>query len=146
MQNQPRHFHHAQARANATQTIKQLAEHGIALLREPAEAGGWSRPDWWAQIAGRQWSLLFADLARLVRRGTMPALIDGDAFWVISPDPNPFTAVPSLLSTQRWNGFAPGYEVPLFLSKKVQDLFRGKEPVDLIVKKLDSLSEENTPM
>jgi len=145
MQNQPRHFHHVQARANASQTIKQLAEQGIALLREPAEAGGWSRPDWWAQIAGRQWALLFADLARLVKRGTMPVLIDGDAFWVVSPDPNPSTAVPGLLSTQRWNGFTPGYDVPLFLSKKVQDLFRGKEPVDQVVRTLDSFAEENIP-
>jgi hypothetical protein len=145
MQNQPRHFHHTQARVNATQTIKQLAEHGIALLREPADAGGWSRPDWWAQVVGRQWALLFADLARLVRRGTMPVLVDRDAFWVVSPDPNPFTAVRGLLSAQRWNGFAPGYEVPLFLSKKVQDLFRGKEPVDQVVSNLDSLAEEHVP-
>ena len=146
MQNQPRHFHHVQARANASQTIKQLAEQGVALLRQPAESGGWSRPDWWAQITGRQWALLFADLARLVKRGTMPALVDGDAFWVVSPDPNPFTAVPGLLSTQRWNGFAPGYEVPLFLSKKVQDLFRGKEPVNQVVGTLDSFAEENTAL
>jgi hypothetical protein len=146
MQNRSHYFHHVQARANASQTIKQLAEYGIALLREPAEAGGWARPDWWAQIAGRQWALLFADLARLVRRGTSPVLIAGDAFWVISPDPNPATAVPGLLSTQRWNGFAPGYEVPLFLSRKVQDLFRSKEPVDQIVSKLDNFSTENAPM
>lgn len=146
MQNQSHQFRHGQARTNASQTLKQLAEHGIALLREPANAGGWSRPDWWAQIAGRQWALLFADLALLVRRGTMPVLVDGDAFWVVSADPNPFTAVRGLLSTQRWNGFAPGYEVPLFLSKKVQDLFRGKEPVGRVVSTLDNLAEEHTPL
>ena len=72
----------------------------------------------------------------------MPVLIHEDAFWVVSADPNPLTAVPGLLSNQRWNGFTAGYDVPLFLSKEVQDLFLGREPVDQVVSRLDSLSGE----
>ena len=142
IQSQPHHFRHAHARANASESIKQLADHAIALLCKPEEEGGWSRPDWWVQILGRKSALLFADLVPLVRRGTMPVLVHGDAFWTVSADHNPLTAVPGLLSNQRWNGYTPGYDVPLFLSKEVQALFRGREPVDQVVSQLDNLAGE----
>lgn len=142
LHSQPHHFRHAQARANACQTITRLIEQSLAMLYLPSEEGGWSRPDWWAQLQGRRTALLFRDLVQLVKQGSMPVLLSGDAFWVISRDPNPLTAVPGLFSNQRWKGFALGYSVPLVLTKEVQALFRGQEPVHQVVWQLDRLAGE----
>jgi len=103
----------------------------VDLLARPESAGGWGRPDWWAQIAGRGRALLFARLAQLVKRGTMPVLLDADAFWLVSNDPNPLTAVPGLLSSAgRWIGYTLGYEVPLPLTPEVRDALGGTVTVD----------------
>ncbi len=142
----PQHYRHAQARANASQSIQRIAELGVDLLARPESAGGWGRPDWWAQIAGRGRALLFARLARLVKRGTMPVLLDADAIWVVSNDPNPLTAVPGLLSSAgRWSGYTLGYEVPLSLTPEVRDALGGTQPVNQVVKLLDALAGEVFP-
>jgi hypothetical protein len=142
---QPQRYRHAQARANASQSIKRVAELGVDLLARPQKDGGWGRPDWWAQIAGRRLALLFARLVGLVRQGSMPVLVDGDALWVVSNDPNPLSAVPGLLSVGRWNGYLPGYEVPVPLTRDVRDAFRAALPVGQVVTMLDSLAREDFP-
>jgi hypothetical protein len=139
---QPQRYLHPQARANAFHTIQQLAEQTVTGLAVQAEEGGWSRPDWHAQILGRARALLFTDLARLAGRGTMPVLLHGDAFWTVSADPHPLTAVPGLLTRQRWSGYGLGYEAPLFLSEAVRDLLRGDEPVEDVVRALESQAQE----
>ncbi len=109
----PQSYRHAQGKANAFQTIKQLAQLGVAILAKDQNDGGWARPDWWAQIAGRSRAVLFSHLANLARRGTMPVLVDQDALWVVSDDPNPLSAAPGLIAAHRWQGYRVGYEVPL---------------------------------
>ncbi|MEO8956734.1 MAG: hypothetical protein ABI465_19460 [Ktedonobacteraceae bacterium] len=141
----PQKFRHGQGRANTAHTIKLLAELGVSILAQEKTLGGWSRPDCWAQILGRSQATLFADLAGLVRKGTMPALIDRDALWVVSNDPNPLTAVPGLMTTPRWRGYTVGYEVPLALTREVKEAFRTAEQASQLISTLDTLAGEVFP-
>src|SRR5207237_8329220 len=96
--------------------IQRVAAAAVERRARAPTAGGWSRPDWWAQIAGRSQARLFARLAGLVKQGIMPVLIEADALWVVSHDPSPVSAVPGLLSAKRWSGYTPCYEVALPLT------------------------------
>ena len=100
----PQSYRHVQARANSFQTIKHLAQLGMAILAKDKNNGGWNRPDWWAQIVGRGRAILFTHLASLARKGVMPVLVGGDAIWVVSDDPNPLIAIPGLVAAQKWKG------------------------------------------
>jgi hypothetical protein len=142
---QTRVYRHAQARNNALQTTRRLVQIGIATLAQDEATGGWSRPDWAAQIIGRQQAALFTHLVRLVRKGTMPVLIDGDAFWVVANDPNPLTAVSNLPTTPRWRGYSVGYETPLPLTREVNTIFRTAESASQAATKLDALAGEIFP-
>jgi len=133
-------YRHGQGKANASHTIKLLAQLGVAILAKEANNGGWARPDWWVQIVGRSRAILFSHLASLARKGTMPALVDRDALWVVSDDPNPLTAVPGLVAAHRWRGFFVGYEVPLPLSSEVKAIFRTAEPPDQVALALDTMA------
>jgi len=75
----------------------------------------------------------------------MPVLVDGDAFWVVSNDPNPLTAVPGLVTAPRWRGYTLGYEVPLPLSREVRDIFRTAEHSNQMATALDILASEAFP-
>ena len=141
----PQSYRHGQGRANAFQTIKQLAQRGIAILAEDEQRGGWARLDWWTQIVGRSRAMLFTHLAGFARKGTMPVLVDGDALWVVSDDPNPLTAVRGLVTVQRWKGYLVGYEVPLPLSHEVKAVFRTVEHPDQVAMALDTLAGEVFP-
>jgi hypothetical protein len=138
-------YRHTQARTNASRTITRLSQRGVAILAEEQTVGGWARPDWWAQIVGRSRATLFAHLVGLVRKGTMPVLIDRDAFWMVSNDPNPLTAVPGLLKASKWRGYTIGYEAPLPLSQEVRTIFRTAEPADQLAMALDRLAGEVFP-
>jgi hypothetical protein len=70
----------------------------------------------------------------------MPALVNRDALWVVSDDPNPLTAVPGLVAAHRWMGYFVGYEVPLPLSSEVKAIFRTAEPPDQVARALDTLA------
>jgi hypothetical protein len=129
-----------QGKTNAFQTIKQLAQLGVTILTKDEIDGGWARPDWQAQIVGRSRAILFTHLASLARKGTMPVLVDRDAFWVVSDDPNPLTAVPGLVAAHRWKGYIVGYEVPLPLSSEVKAVFREVEHPDQVIMTLDTLA------
>jgi hypothetical protein len=137
-------YRHVQARANASQTIKRLTQLGVAILAQEKSTGGWDRPDWWAQIVGRSRATLFTHLVNLVRKGTMPVLIDRDAFWVVSDDPNPLTAVPGL-TVPRWRGYSVGYEVPLLLTSQLKEAFRTTEHASQLAITLDGLAGEALP-
>jgi len=138
----PQSYRHAQARTNASHTIKLLAQIGVTILAQEKTTGGWSRPDWWAQVTGRSRATLFAHLAGLARKGTMPVLVDRDSLWVVSNDPNPLTAVPGLVVASRWRGYTVGYQVPLPLSNEVRDTLRTAEHVDQVATVLDTLAGE----
>jgi len=138
----PQSYRHAQARTNASHTIKLLAQIGVTILAQEKTTGGWSRPDWWAQVTGRSRATLFAHLAGLARKGTMPVLVDRDSLWVVSNDPNPLTAVPGLVGAPRWRGYTVGYQVPLPLSNEVRDTLRTAEHVDQVATVLDTLAGE----
>lgn len=137
----PQSYRHGQGRANAFQTIKQLTQRGLTILAQDEQDGGWARPDWWTQIVGRSRAMLFSQLANFARRGTMPVLVDGDALWIISNDPNPLTAVQGLVTAQRWKGYMVGYEVPLPLSHEVKAAFRTTEQPEQVAITLDTLAE-----
>jgi len=141
----PQTYRHGQGRANAAHTIKLLAGLGVTILAQEKTNGGWSRPDWWAQIIGRSRATLFAHLAALVRKGTMPVLVDRDSLWVVSNDPNPLTAVPGLVTAPRWRGYTVGYEVPLPLSGEVREAFRTARHAGQVVMALDTLAGETFP-
>ena len=141
----PQSYRHVQGKANAFQTIKQLAQLGVTILAKEETDGGWARPDWWAQIVGRSRALLFTHLANLARKGTMPVLVDRDALWVVADDPNPLSAVPGLVAAHRWRGYSAGYEVPLPLSNEVKAAFRTVEHPDQVAIALDTLAGEVSP-
>ena len=117
-------YRHALGRANALHTITLLAELGISLLAQVQTAGGWSRPDWWIQVVGLGRSLLFAQLVSMVVKGIMPVLVERDAFWVISDEAHPPSAVPGLVTAQRWRGYTAGYGAPLLLTSEVRDAWK----------------------
>lgn len=136
----PQNYRHSQGRANAFQTIKQLAQRGVAILAEDESRGGWARPDWWTQVVGRSQAIFFSHLASLTRRGAMPVLVDQDALWIVADTPNPLAAIPGLISVQRWRGYMVGYEVPLPLSFEVKAAFRTAEHPGQVVEALDTLA------
>jgi hypothetical protein len=141
----PQSYRHVLGRANATSTIKLLAELSVTILAQEKTAGGWSHPDWRAQILGRSRATLFAHLASLVRKGTMPVLVDRESLWVASNDPNPLTAVPDLVNTRRWRGYTVGYEVPLPLSGEVREVFSTSRHAGQVIMVLDTLAGEAFP-
>jgi hypothetical protein len=145
LQTRPQFFRHVQARANASCTITKLAERGVALLAQGQAAGGWGRPAWWASLVGSSQAALFAQLVRLVRKGTMPVLVAGDALWVVSNDPDPLTAVPGLATARRWQGYSVGYTDPLPLSEEVQAAFRTTGDARHLGQRLDTLARDVFP-
>ena len=133
-------YQHGQGKANASHTIRLLARLGVAILAEEANDGGWARPDWRVQIVGRSRAIMFTHLATLARKGIMPALVNQDALWVVSDDPNPLAAVPGLVSARRWRGYYVGYEVPLPLSSEVKAIFRTAGSPDQAAMALDTMA------
>src|SRR5579859_773051 len=142
LQTQPQTYRHAQARANAAHTITQLAQSSVTILVQGEDKQGWARPDWGEQIIGRTRAMLFAHLVSLVRKVTMPVLIDSDALWVVSNDPNPLTAAPELVAARRWKGYSTGYEAPLPLSREIKEIFRTVEHAGQAVMALNTLAGE----
>jgi hypothetical protein len=138
-------YRHALGRANALHTITRLAELGISILAQEQTVGGWSRPDWWVQVIGLGRALLFAQLGSLVSKGTMPVLVDRDAFWVISDEAQPLSAVPGLLAAQRWRGYTAGYQAPLLLTSEVRDAFQRAQHAGELALALDTLVGEVRP-
>jgi hypothetical protein len=132
-------FRHALGRANGVHTITQLAELGISILAQEQTALGWSRPDWWVQVVGLGRALLFEQLVSLVRKGTMPVLVDRNAFWVISDEAHPHSAVPGLVTAQQWRGYSAGYEAPLLLTSEVRDVFKRAQHAGELALALDTL-------
>jgi hypothetical protein len=141
----PQVYRHALGRANALHTITRLAEFGVSILAQEQSAGGRSRPDWWVQVVGLGRALLFAQLVSLVRKGTMPVLVERDAFWVISDEAHPLSAVPGLVTAQRWRGYTAGYEAPLLLSSEVRDAFKRAQHAGELALALDTLVGEVFP-
>jgi hypothetical protein len=138
----PQVYRHVQARNNVSRTIKLLTQLSVAIIAQDRTAGGWARPDWWAQIVACSRANLFTHLSRFVREDVMPVLVDRDAFWVVSNDPNPLTAVPGLVNAQRWKGYTVGYQAPLPLSDKVREVLRKTELADQAANALDGLAGE----
>ncbi|HEY6406870.1 MAG TPA: hypothetical protein VIY29_05315 [Ktedonobacteraceae bacterium] len=141
----PQNYRHVLGRTNASHSITLLAELGVTILAQEKTTGGWSRPDWQAQILGRSRATLFAHLAALVRKGMMPVLVDRNSLWVVSNDPNPLTAVPGLVTTRRWRGYTVGYEVPLPLSGEVKETFRTARQAEQVIMALDTLAGDIFP-
>jgi hypothetical protein len=138
-------FRHALGRANALHSISSLAELGISILAQEQTALGWSRPDWWIQIVGLGRALLFGQLVGLVKKGIMPVLVQRDAFWVISDEAHPPSAVPGLLTPQQWRGYTVGYQAPLLLTSEVRDAFKCAQHAGELSLALDTLAGEVLP-
>ena len=141
----PQVYRHALGRANALHTITRLAELGISSLAEVQTAPGWSRPDWWVQVVGLGRALLFAQLVDLVKKGTMPVLVERNAFWVISDEPHPHSAVPGLVTGQPWRGYSAGYGAPLLLTSEVRDAWKCAQHAGELALALDTLAGEALP-
>src|SRR6266702_4421495 len=138
-------YRHALGRANALHTITLLAELGISLLAQEQTLGGWSRPDWWIQVVGLGRALLFAQLGSMVKKGIMPVLVERDAFWVISDEAHPPSAVPGLVTAQRWRGYTAGYEAPLLLTSEVRNAWKCAQHAGELALALDTLAGEALP-
>jgi hypothetical protein len=145
LQMHPQVYRHALGRTNALHTITRLAELGISILAQEQTAGGWSRPEWWVQVVGMGRALLFAQLVNLVRKGTMPVLVERNAFWVISDEAHPPSAVPGLVTTQPWRGYTAGYGAPLLLTTEVRDAFKRAQHAGGLALALDTLAGEALP-
>lgn len=140
----PQHYRHLHARENTLRTITQLTHLSLLLIASDEHARGWDRPDWWSQIVGQSRALVFTHLADLARKGTMPLLVNHDAVWVTSNDPNPLTAIPGLVTARKWNGYRVGYEVALPLSREVQAALRRTEDPNQTAAALDTLAGEDS--
>jgi hypothetical protein len=133
-------YRHVEARNNAFSAITRLAQLGIDLIGQTREAGGWGRPDWWAQLVGGGQAQFFRQLVQLVRKGIMPVLVVGNAFWLVSDEANPTAAAPLLFSSRRWSGYMVGYQTPLPLSNVVKEAFQKAEQAGELGKRLDALA------
>lgn len=135
-------FQQAQARLNALHTIKMITHLGVEKLADAKAPGGLYRPDWWAQIVGQRRANLFAHLVAFVRRGFMPVLVDRQAVWFVSHDPNPLTAVPGLVIPEKPGGYKAVYDAPLALSREVKEAFRMANSAGQLAMLLHALAEE----
>ena len=133
-------YRHEHGKANAIHTIKLLAESGVNVVAKEKQDGGWDRYDWWLQIAGRSRAILFSHLAGFARKGVMPVLINHDALWFVSDDPDPLAIIPWLKATHHWRGYDAGYKVPLPLTHEVKALFRAIKSPDEVARELDALA------
>jgi hypothetical protein len=136
------HYQHEYGKTNASHTIKLLAKLGVNILAKEKNDGGWARADWLVQIVGRSRAVLFTHLATFARKGIMPALVDHDALWVVSDDPNPLSTFPWLRATHQWRGYFVGYKVPLPLSNEVKAIFRTHESPEQVAMALNTLAGE----
>ena len=127
-----------QARANAMHTIHVITRLGIERLIDKEAPGELYRPDWWTQIVGQSRARTFAYLVPLVRRGFMPVLVDRSAFWFVSSDPNPLTAVSGLLTPEKPGGYKVAYETPLTLSREIKEAIRTTSNADQLATILDA--------
>jgi hypothetical protein len=134
-------YRHEFGKANASHSIELLAQLGVDILAKETNDGGWARPDWWMQIVGRSRAVLFTHLASFARKGLMPALVNRDALWIVSDDPNPLTTIPWLRATHQWMGYFVGYKVPLPLSNDVKAIFRTSEAAVQAARELDTLAD-----
>ena len=135
-------FKHAEGRANTAASIIQLIHLGLAQLSPEQPESPWYRREWWQHIRGGSRAVLFAHLARLVKRGVRPVLLHGERFWIVSDDPRPLTAIPGLLNGPRWSGYRAGYTVPLPLARDVQHIFHRETSPEQAVELLDALAHE----
>jgi len=135
-------YRHAQARSNASHTIQAITQLGIGKLADEKAPGGLYRPDWWAQIVGQSRASVFAHLVTLVRQGSMPILVDRQALWFVSNDPNPLTAVPGLFAPEKSGGYKAAYETPLTLSGEIKEAFRTTNSASQLAMMLDALARE----
>jgi hypothetical protein len=78
----------------------------------------------------------------MVVKGIMPVLVDRDAFWVISDEAHPPSAVPDLVTAQRWRGYIAGYEAPLLLTSEVRDAWKCAQHAGELALALDTLAGE----
>ncbi len=97
------------------------------------------------QVVGMGRALLFAQLVNLVRKGTMPVLVERNAFWVISDEAHPPSAVPGLVTTQPWRGYTAGYGAPLLLTTEIRDAFKRAQHAGGLTLALDTLAGEALP-
>ena len=75
----------------------------------------------------------------------MPVLVQRDAFWVISDEAHPPSAVPGLVTAQRWTGYTAGYEAPLLLTSEVRNAWKCAQHVGELALALDTLAGEILP-
>ena len=129
-------YRHTQARTNVSHTISMISRLGIEKIIDENAPTRLYRPDWWAQIIGQSRANMFAYLGNIVRRGSMPVLIDRQALWFVSNDPNPLTAVPGLSNAS--GGFKTAYQAPLALSREIKETFRTTDCADQLARKLDA--------
>ncbi|HWZ18499.1 MAG TPA: hypothetical protein VNW73_06860 [Ktedonobacteraceae bacterium] len=134
-------YQHEYGKANASRSIELLAQLGVAILAKEKNDGGRARPDWRMQIVGRSRAILFIHLASFARKGLMPVLVDKDAIWIVSEDPNPLTTVPWLRATHQWRGYFVGYNVPLPLTNDIKAIFRTTESPGQVARALDALAD-----
>ena len=141
----PQVFRHALGRANASAHHQPARRARHLHPRQEQTLGGWSRPDWCIQVVGLGRALLFAQLGRMVKKGIMPVLVQRDAFWVISDEAHPPSAVPGLLTAQQWTGYTAGYEAPLLLTSEVRNAWKCAQHVGELALALDTLAGELLP-
>ena len=72
----------------------------------------------------------------------MPVLVERDAFWVISDEVHPPSAVPGLVTAQQWRGYTAGYGAPLLLTAEVRDAWKCAQHAGELALALDTLAGE----
>ena len=97
------------------------------------------------QVVGLGRALLFAQLVSMVKKGIMPVLVERDAFWVISDEAHPPSAVPGLVTAQPWRGYTAGYAAPLLLTSEVRDAWKCAQHAGELALALDTLAGEVLP-
>lgn len=98
------------ARQNAVDTSKQAANSLMGRLAMPQLKSGiqeYHRPDWNELVVQRAIANQVYSINKIQRdHGITPVLVVTDSFYIVSPDPNPATAIPGILDhSQEQRGY-----------------------------------------
>ena len=81
--------------------VKDIYTSTEGLFGSDKVAGTWKyRPDWWVQIKGGAYALMFYNMLKYAQGGHYPVMVYMDALWYVSDERLPGDAVQGILSHQ----------------------------------------------
>ena len=124
--------------------IKDIAASTAGLFNSEKLKGTWKyRPDWWSQIVGGTWAMMFYNMLKFAAEsGAYPVMAYTDSLFYISDEKLPGEAVRGILSHQNsLGGYRHEWTLPL-QEPDVRDAIDSNAPLNLKIGVLNDLAEE----